>query len=129
MVSEKVRSILHAKAAPFTVAQLATMSDRDGWDWIYTNFPPKTHRASSGKPKVCFTGFTDPEKLQLTELAKPFFDVHTGVVKGLAFLVTGESPGPSKLQKAGQMGTKVIPVSAFRQLIENAQRGLGEPPT
>jgi hypothetical protein len=43
MISEKVKRILIAKGAPFTEEEMSVMSDRDGWAWVYENFPPKKY--------------------------------------------------------------------------------------
>jgi len=115
MASERVILILKSKGSPFTDKELKEMSDKDGWRWLYTNFPPKPkdHRC-----QICFTGQSDDEKEHLKEFAKRAgYKPVSGVTKELKYLCIGENAGPSKLQKAKAQSVKIISTEEFLEMI------------
>jgi NAD-dependent DNA ligase len=117
MPSEKLTRILMAKS-PFTHEQIASMSEREGWAWVYTNAPP----AKEKLPEVCFTGFDPDEKEELRGLAEENgFKVVTCVTKNLAILCTGEYPGPSKIKEAMEKGVYIIKRAEFERLVETVE--------
>ena len=121
MASTRVVQILLAKGAPFDAARLEAMSDREGWAWIYQNFPPATKRAHANdqRPTVCFTGFTDVEKAELAELATRDFRVAKSVIVGLKYLVTGPNAGPAKLAAAKGYGSQILSEAQFLELLQS----------
>jgi NAD-dependent DNA ligase len=115
MASERVIMILKSKGAPFSEKELTEMSDKEGWKWIYTNFPPKPkdHRF-----QICFTGQSDDGKEHLKELAKRAgYKAVSGVTKELQYLCIGDNPGPSKLEKAKAQSVKIISTEEFMEMI------------
>ena len=117
MASEKVTRILKSKS-PFTAEQIASLTDAQGWNWIYANAKPKKERLS----QVCFTGFTAAEKAELTNLAQESdLEVVGSVTKHLAFLCAGENAGPAKLAKATEQGVYVLTKEQFLNLLETGE--------
>lgn len=77
------------------------MSEKEGWEWVYGHDRKLRDSKPARRPEVCFTGFNLEDKERLSALAlEAGFNVKDKVTKGLALLVTGYSPGPSKLEKA-----------------------------
>lgn len=120
MATQKAIAILHSRGAPFTMEEMTIMNEKDAWDWIYANPAPKKL-----KPKlieICFTGFTPEEKAQLTELAvKKGILVRTSVTKNLSFLVTSDTPGSTKFEKASHQGVEIINVDSFYKMINTGE--------
>lgn len=113
MVSEKVRRILVSRGAPFTEEEMENMSDRQGWDWIYTSRPLKRKRDDHNLPEICFTGFGS-RKAELKAIAENNgFKCVTKVTKNIRFLCTGEDPGPAKLKEARERGVPIISEGEF----------------
>jgi BRCT domain type II-containing protein len=114
MASKNIVAMMVGKGSPFTVEQLQGMEDGECWKWIYAHFPPKAKRPDLSKPAICFTGFRPDDKARLEKLAeKAGYRVLTGVSARLKVLVTGEAPGPSKLEKARQQGVTVLSEAEF----------------
>jgi NAD-dependent DNA ligase len=114
MASKNVIGMMVEKGSPFTVEQLEAMEDRECWRWIYAHFPPKTKRPDPSIPSVCFTGFSPDAKNRLEKLAEQAgYRILTGVSARLKVLVTGEVPGPAKLEKARQQGVEVLSEAEF----------------
>jgi NAD-dependent DNA ligase len=114
MASENVVAMMVEKGAPFTVEQLQGMEDRECWRWIYAYFPPKTKRPDPSTHAICFTGFRPDDRARLERLAEQAgYRVLTGVSARLKVLVTGEAPGPSKLEKARQRGVMILSEAEF----------------
>jgi NAD-dependent DNA ligase len=100
MPTDQLKRILLAKSN-FTEEQIASMSERDGWDWVYSHKPASQPK----QEQICFTGFTDEEKAELAALAAEHgMTVVTAVTKHLKYLCIGEYPGPKKLEKALRQG-------------------------
>lgn len=123
MASDNLIGMMRSKGAPFTDDILKRMSDGDCWRWIYAHNKPKKPKTETHIPKrtVCFTGFTLTRKEELTELA-----ASSGwcVVKSpnsrMSHLCTGETPGPSKIEKAHQIGAMIIPESNFLAMLSDS---------
>lgn len=114
MASKSVISTMVKKGAPFTVEQLQEMEDRECWRWIYAHFPPKAKRPDTSTPAICFTGFRPDARNSLEKLAEQNgYRVLTGVSAGLKVLVTGEGPGPAKLEKARRQGVTIMSEAEF----------------
>jgi len=114
MASKNVVAMMVAKGSPFSAEQLEAMEDRECWQWIYAHFPPKTKRAHPSMPAVCFTGFAPDARERLQTLAEQAgYRILTGVSARLKVLVTGEAPGPSKLEKARQQGVEILSEAEF----------------
>ena len=117
MASEKVSRILKAKS-PFSAEQISTMSDTEGWDWIYANAKPRKDKLT----QVCFTGFSAAEKNQLTALAQTAnLEVVSSVTRNLAFLCVGENAGPAKLEKAKEQDNHILSKEQFLHLLETGE--------
>lgn len=98
MVSEKVRRILVSRGAPYTDEEMENMSDGEGWAWIYASRPPKRDQSLR---EICFTGFDASRKAELQAVAKDNgFKCVTRVTKDLAYLCSGDDPGPTKIKEA-----------------------------
>jgi NAD-dependent DNA ligase len=114
MASEKVIGMMVSKGAPYSVEQLRAMDDSECWRWIYANSPPKGNRLAPSKPEICFTGFRPDDRTRLEKLAeKTGFHVVTEVTVKLRVLVTGEAPGPVKLEKARQQTVEILSEAEF----------------
>lgn len=111
MASERVKKILIAMDAPFTKEEMESMSDKEGWAWIYASRPPKLGNYS---PEICFTGFGASRKAELQAIAKERgFKCVTDVTKAITFLCAGENAGPSKIKKASEQGVPIISEEEF----------------
>lgn len=114
MASEKVIGMMVEKGSPFSVEQLQSMEDRECWKWIYAHFPPRTKRPDPSTPEICFTGFRPDRRAGLEKVARQNgYRTVTGVTVRLKVLVTGEAPGPAKLEKATQRGVTVLSEAEF----------------
>src|SRR5208283_6207537 len=114
MASEKVIGMMVEKGSPYSLEQLQGMQDRECWGWIYAHFPPKTKRPDPSTHAICFTGFRPEDRERLEKLAvQAGYRVLTGVSARLNVLVTGEAPGPSKLEKARQQGVTILSEAEF----------------
>jgi NAD-dependent DNA ligase len=114
MASEKVIGMMVSKGAPYSVEQLRAMGNGECWRWIYANFPPKANGLAASKPEVCFTGFRPDDRARLEKLAeKTGYHVVTEVTVRLKVLVTGEAPGPVKLEKARQRRVEILSEAEF----------------
>jgi NAD-dependent DNA ligase len=121
MASEKAGQILRKKEAPFTEDQIAAMSEREAWAWIFSHDQKiREMKAQSKLPQICFTGFTDSEKEELREIAQQSgFEIKDSVTKNLGMLVTGENAGPSKIAKAEAQGCIVTDEAGFMDYIRS----------
>ncbi len=123
MASKNVVAMMVAKGAPFSLEQLEAMGDSECWQWIYGHFPPKTKRPDPSVPAVCFTGFSPDGKDRMEKIAEHAgYRILTGVSARLKILVTGEAPGPSKLQKARQLGVEILSEAEFLVRISAARK-------
>ena len=124
MASKNVIGMMVEKGAPFSVEQLQGMEDRECWRWIYAHFPPKTKRPDPSMPAICFTGFRPDARNSLEKLAEQNgYRILSGVSARLNILVTGEAPGPSKLEKARQQGVTIMSESEFLAQISISPEG------
>ncbi len=115
MVSEKVKRILISRGAPYTEAQMESMTEAEAWSWVYSHPRPRTPK----RHEICFTGFRPDEKAELTRLAEQSgFGVAKTVTKNLVYLCAGPNAGPAKLVKAQAQATQVVSVDAFRALCQ-----------
>jgi NAD-dependent DNA ligase len=114
MQNEKLKRIINTKSS-FPAEEIESMSDADGWNWVYANAKPSKEKLT----QICFTGFSAQEKAELTTLAEEsHLDVVTSVTKDLAFLCIGENAGPAKLEKAKEQGVHILSRSQFEHLLE-----------
>ena len=117
MPSEKLTRILNAKS-PFSAEEISTMSNAEGWDWVYSNAKPRKEKLT----QICFTGFSTAEKTELMALAcESRLEVVGSVTKNLAFLCAGENAGPAKLSKATEQGAVVLTREQFEHLLETGE--------
>jgi NAD-dependent DNA ligase len=121
MASEKAAKILRKKEAPFTEAQIAAMSEREAWTWIFAHDQKiREMKAQAKLPQICFTGYTDLEKEKLGDIAKQIgFEVKDSVTKNLVMLVTGENAGPSKIAKAEAQGCITTDEAGFMAYVRS----------
>lgn len=121
MAGQRITQILLAKS-DLSPEEIAQMSDREAWGWLYTHFPPTTKRRKKAGPEVCFTGFPPSERKQLEDVARTaHLEVVTGVTRSLKYLVTGPNAGPAKLQKAREQNVILLNVGQFRDLLETGE--------
>lgn len=119
MSSEKVAKILLAKSN-FTAEEIAKMTDKEGWAWIYSQTPNK--KRTEKLLQVCFSGFSDPEKKILVDKAiASNFEVHGSVTKDLFMLCIGDNPGPSKIKKALAQNVHLVNKDMFYHFIETGE--------
>jgi len=121
MASEKAAKILRKKEAPFTEDQIAAMSEREAWTWIFAHDKRiREMNVQSKLPQICFTGFTDSEKEELREIAhQAGFEVKDSVTKSLVILVAGGNAGPSKIAKAEAQGCIVTDKAGFMDYVRS----------
>lgn len=120
MASKRVADILRSRSAPFTEEQTGTMSDHDGWSWIYGNKKTTQKFKAPTPPEICFTGFPDKDKERLCLLALDAgLLVKDSVTKKLALLVTGAFAGLSKLSKAEKQGCTITDETGFLAFIQS----------
>jgi BRCT domain type II-containing protein len=94
------------------------MSDAEGWDWIYANASPRREKL----PSICFTGFGQAEKDELsTQAIAARFRIVPSVNGSLAFLCAGESAGPVKMARAKQFGITLLTRTQFEALLETGE--------
>jgi NAD-dependent DNA ligase len=115
MPSEKVTKILLKRG--LSEEKIRAMSEIGAWDQVYATEPPK--KRDKGGPEICFTGFTDAEKEELSVLAiQANFHVVTSVTVGLSVLCVGAAPGEVKIKKATERNAKIL----TREELESAIR-------
>ena len=115
MAGGKVTRILKSRSH-FTEEEIAKMTDRQGWAWLYANRPERN------KIQICFTGFNATEKNQLIASAKNS-DIHIAksVTKDLDFLCVGSNAGPSKLNKAKEQNVTILTENQFQVMLETGE--------
>ena len=119
MASERVALILKARTK-MTDEEISRLTDFQGRQIVYQLDAEK--RKAPKRLEICFTGFTDDEKKILWKQANENgFQVVGSVTKHLAFLVTGEAPGPMKLEKARSQKTTVLNHAQFNELLQNGE--------
>lgn len=117
MASTKPTQILKSKT-DLTDEEINQLTDQRAWEIIYS--------LQAQKPdyrfEVCFTGFSPADKARLKCLAEENnIKVRTSVTKNLNYLVTGDDPGPSKLEKARATGKQIITEAEFVSLIQTGE--------
>lgn len=121
MAAERITQILLAKS-DLSPEEVARMSDREAWGWLYAHFPPATKRRKKTGPEVCFTGFSPSRRERLEEDARAArLEVVTTVTRSLKYLVTGPNAGPAKLQKARQQNVTLLNADQFHDLLETGE--------
>lgn len=112
MVSEKPLRILRRMGAD--EATIAAMDDIGAWRLIYANRPRPVVKAES----ICFTGFSDAQKSILERDAVAIGLRVTGSVSSLTrYLCTGPNAGPAKRKKATEVGSKILELDAFYEIV------------
>lgn len=115
MPSEKLTAILHSKS-PFSSDEVSAISETEGWRWVYQNKPAQKDRSH----EICFTGFTALERAELETLAgHAGMAVKESVTKTLAYLCVGNTPGPSKIEKAKRQGAAFLNREQFLELLSD----------
>lgn len=115
MPSEKLTAILRSKS-PFSSDEIAAMSEAEGWRWVYQSKPVKKDHSH----EICFTGFDAAERAELETLAGTVgMTVKESVTKTLAYLCVGETPGPSKIEKAKRQGVPLLNRTQFLELLSD----------
>jgi NAD-dependent DNA ligase len=117
MPSEELARILRAKCG-LSEAEIAAISDADGWKLVYANKPP-----TEGKRyEICFTGFSEPEKNELTQIAaERGMAVMTTVTRHLDCLCVDPYPRPSKLEKAQRQNVQFMFADEFKLMLDTGE--------
>lgn len=103
----------------FSEGQLQTMSEAEAWKQIYAADVSKRDLSQPKLPEVCFTGFTDDEKMFLMDKATGAgFIVRNSVTSKLTILVAGSNAGPSKLAKARHQSCTITDAEGFLASLE-----------
>jgi NAD-dependent DNA ligase len=117
MPSEKLTRILKAKS-PLTAEQIEAMTEAEGWNWVYSH----ASRRKEKLPSICFTGFSQTHKDELSSLATGArFRVVTAVNSSLSFLCAGDNAGPVKLAKAKDNGISIMNRAEFLNFLETGE--------
>jgi NAD-dependent DNA ligase len=121
MAGERITRILKAKS-DLSNEEIAQMTDREAWAWLYRHFPPTTKRHKKNLAEICFTGFSVSERAVLEQEAQEaHLDVVKSVTKQLRYLVAGLNAGPTKLQKAREQEVVVLTLDQFRAMLETGE--------
>jgi len=121
MLSPKLLQILRSKST-LTEEQIGLLSDREGWQWIYKNFPPNKQRRRTAGAAICFTGFGVIEKAEFSSQATAAgLHVVGSVTKELVYLCFGDNPGEAKLQKAQAQNVQLLDRLQFLALLETGE--------
>lgn len=121
MAGERITRILLAKS-DLSTDQIAAMSDREAWGWLYAHFPPRTKRHRKNGQQICFTGFPAIERGQLEgEAQNAHMEVVKTVTRSLRYLVTGPNAGPAKLQKAREQEVILLTAERFHALLDTGE--------
>jgi NAD-dependent DNA ligase len=121
MAGERITRILLAKSN-LVPDQIAAMSDREAWGWLYSHFPPKTARHKKNAQQICFTGFSGPERKQFEDEAEEaHLEVVKTVTRSLRYLVTGPNAGPAKLKKAREQEVILLNADQFHAMLETGE--------
>lgn len=117
MASKKVTQILLSKT-DLDAEAIAELSDSEGWAIIYSMAEEKRQKRL---PQLCLTGFRRSEKEALRAVAEEAgYAVVSRVTTRLSVLVAGENAGPSKLQRAAEVGARVLTAAELRVEAERA---------
>ena len=117
MPSEKLTRILRSRSS-FAPEQIEGMSESEGWAWVYGHASPRKEHL----PSVCFTGFAQGDRDELSSLAQErILSVVTSVNKSLSFLCVGENAGAAKLAKAKENGITLLSRVEFENLVETGE--------
>jgi len=120
MAGTRVTNILKAKSN-LSEEEIASMTDAEGWKWIYKHYPPKKD-PDKNKLQICFTGFRPFEKEQLSEYARNNeMKIVKSVTKKLNFLCVGENAGPSKIQKATEQNVIILDDQQFLKMLKTGE--------
>ncbi len=118
MASERVAMILRAKS-DFSEAQIHQMTDRDAWEWVYSQRPRRTQEKLD---QICFTGFAASAKRNLQEKARnAHLEVVTRVTKNLRYLCATGAAGPAKMKEAKEKHVTIIDERQFLNMIETGE--------
>jgi len=78
----------------------------------------RCRRAAPKAPEILFTGFLDDERDRLEALAEGSgLKCRTAVSKNLSLLCVGDNAGPTKLEKAREVGAAIISAAGLERLI------------
>jgi DNA ligase (NAD+) len=95
------------------------MTDRDAWEWVYSQRPRKTQEKLD---QICFTGFAASAKQNLQEIARnAHLEVVTRVTKNLRYLCATGAAGPSKMREAKEKHVTIIDEKQFLAMIETGE--------
>jgi NAD-dependent DNA ligase len=110
------KRILLSKSLHFTPEDIEGMTEAQAWRAVYAEEASRS-RFKDLRPTICFTGFTAPEKVAL-EAAASAKGLRTvqGVNQSLKFLCTGVNAGPSKLERANELGCIILSEHEFYAL-------------
>jgi len=112
-LSEKVTDALLSRGIP--PEEIQALTEGQAWDLLRET--PPARNAAPRRLRVCFTGFAPDEREALESMAVAAgHDVTRTVIKSLGMLVCGESPGPSKLEKAQAQGVAILTAPEYREL-------------
>jgi DNA ligase (NAD+) len=121
MPSQKLLQILRSKST-LTEEQIGLLSEQEGWQWIYKNFPPNRQRRRATGAAICFTGFRVIEKAEFSsQAAAAGLHVVGSVTKDLVYLCVGDDPGAAKLQKAHAQNVQLLDRLQFLALLETGE--------
>lgn len=116
MATDKVKQMLRSKGAPFNESDLESISDGEGWRWIYSNGFGKATAKKDVRAEVCLTGFSPSEKESFVILAESSGLKVASVTKNLTYLIAGTNAGPAKLKQATEQGVTVLTPEQFHTI-------------
>jgi NAD-dependent DNA ligase len=114
--SERVTRILLSRGMP--LLEIQALTEGQAWDAV-NETEPRARQAAPRRLHVCFTGFAPDEREALESMAiEAGHDVTRSVIKSLDILVCGDTPGPSKLEKARSQAVEILTAAEYKELAE-----------
>jgi NAD-dependent DNA ligase len=114
MPSAKLTQALRSKTT-LSGDEIASLTENEGWRALYEI----ARSTRDQRDQICFTGFgkVECDELKKTASDTGWLKVVGSVTAKLAFLCTGDTPGPAKVAKAEKLGATSIDRDEFRDLI------------
>ena len=117
MPSQDVIKILRSKTR-LSDDEIINLTNSQAWQIIREQEKLiRDKKESLRKPEICFTGFNFEERENLeTEAVIKGLKVTKSVTKLLAYLVIGDLPGESKIEKAREQGVQILTIDEYEKL-------------
>jgi len=117
MPDTDIIKILRSKTR-LTDEEIIKLSNNKAWQIIReAEAEQRIRKEEIRKPEICFTGFNFEERENLeTEAVIKGLKVTKSVTKLLAYLVIGDLPGESKIEKAQENGVRILTLDEYEKM-------------